>query len=679
MKKVFVYPLIAFLSMMVLPVADAQQEIVVIDNGVPNEELINIVGEPWDQGDGYLEKQGTGNFLWSNAIVGPGDFHVTVNLTIFDLVDSETGRGSAASFQINDMLNEGGQFGSNFGFAGGDGQLFAEGTFFGPFQDMGPTPIQEGEPFQFEFIREGDTYRFLINGEEWLTAPLPDEEPGSVFRGGFYQVALRPHRSRMQVSQLTIVTQTGVPSPIEEKRVFVEDGVPQDVVEVGGIPWEWDENTPYNAFDTGVFSFGNMVLAGEQFHIKARLTIADLDGSAASFTLNGDNHFGFAGGSNQMFIQGDLFGSSQSLGPTVVEDNVPFDFDMIRNGDELFFMINGKEVGRTTFLGGDIFGFAGFRPWRSWMFVHEFSVEPVTEATAWPEVERSLPTGAFYTAGQAIPGVQLTAEIPEGETVNAKVVETAPEGWSLTNINVANGDVTQDGNQITWQMDNASGKVELTYDLTAPDDATDFEVEFNGEIQIPPFSRLVTGTDSLFLKAGIGQINVVEDGVASDYVLQVGDPWTEGDGYLENTARDNYLYANIAIVDVEYHITAHLTLFGMGGTASSIAIQGIPDGSNSNLGFEGGSNQFFIEGNFFGGSQSLGETTLQEATPFVFEMINDDGEISFLIDGETLHTMPYDPEKAFRVGLRPWRSRMQVTDFVIDVTETTAVVDWSLY
>ncbi|MBZ0257895.1 hypothetical protein K8I31_17660, partial [bacterium] len=132
--------------------ANAQDPIQIVQDGVLIEDNAEVIGEPWQQVDGYLQQQGTNQYLWAKPVIGPGDFHVTAVLKMQDMFD-ENDRGAAASFAINDMLQSDGANGSNFGFVGGSGELFLEGNFVSSFTNLGETPISDDQEITLEFIR----------------------------------------------------------------------------------------------------------------------------------------------------------------------------------------------------------------------------------------------------------------------------------------------------------------------------------------------------------------------------------------------------------------------------------------------------------------------------------------------------------------------------------------------
>ena len=152
-------------------------ETVFVADGVPRG--VRHEGAEWTKADGSLECGGTGNFLFAERLLGPGDFHVRARLTVTGLARS------AATFVLGS---------SHFGFEGGGGEMFTEGPLLGR-NNLGPPVVREGQPFDFEAIRQGDVLRFLIDGKEVRRARI---DPNLVLH-----VGLRPWRSTMRVARLS--------------------------------------------------------------------------------------------------------------------------------------------------------------------------------------------------------------------------------------------------------------------------------------------------------------------------------------------------------------------------------------------------------------------------------------------------------------------------------------------
>jgi len=110
------------------------------------------------------------------------------------------------------------------------------------------------------------------------------------------------------------------------------------------------------------------------FRIHARLSMAELDGTAACFFLNMDN-FGFDGRKGRFFLQGAEFGRTRFIGDSSehITATEPFDLELTRKKTTLEFHINGKKICEQEYHDAPI-GWYGLCPWRGVMRVYDFSV-----------------------------------------------------------------------------------------------------------------------------------------------------------------------------------------------------------------------------------------------------------------------------------------------------------------
>ena len=155
-------------------------------------------GKAWTPGDGFLECGGTNNYLYADGLLGSGDFHVSVKLTILNLAKS------AATVVLGS---------SHFGFEGGGGQMFTEGPLLGR-NNLGNPVVGEGKPFLFEAIREGDTLRVLIDGNG---VHQTKTDPKAALN-----IGLRPWRSTMRVTDFSATGNLiAAPEPPFQVDVFV--------------------------------------------------------------------------------------------------------------------------------------------------------------------------------------------------------------------------------------------------------------------------------------------------------------------------------------------------------------------------------------------------------------------------------------------------------------------------
>ena len=153
------------------------------------------------------------------------------------------------------------------------------------------------------------------------------------------------------------------------------------------------------------FLFAGKKLGPGDFHVRARLSLDQLNDSAASFTI-GSNNFGFDGdrpGQHRFFVQGPQFGNTKFLKSTI-KAVTPFDFEAVRKDSKLTISIDGKDVWSTDFSTDQFVRF-GLRPWRATMRVGEFAATGnLIDLPKLPLINPRLPRG--YT----IPMIDLSKD-----------------------------------------------------------------------------------------------------------------------------------------------------------------------------------------------------------------------------------------------------------------------------
>ena len=116
------------------------------------------------------------------------------------------------------------------------------------------------------------------------------------------------------------------------------------------------------------------------FSVRARLSLLEIQGSAASFVVDGENHFGFGGehDSPRMFAEGPLFertGLAELIPLPLVAEHVregrEFEFEAAREGEVLRFTIDGKSL-YSVQVGAGRLGSFGLRPQRARLRVFDF-------------------------------------------------------------------------------------------------------------------------------------------------------------------------------------------------------------------------------------------------------------------------------------------------------------------
>jgi sialidase-1 len=153
--------------------------------------------------------------------------------------------------------------------------------------------------------------------------------------------------------------------------VSVLDGIAQQSTLVEKA-WERDESG-WNAEGTGRFLYARQGLGEGDFTIRARITLARLDGSAAAFVIE-SSHFGFDGRSGTMFLEGPLFAGQSLTKKAPITAGKDFLFEVKRRDNRTTFCIDGTEVHHTDAWKSSIKRI-GLRPWRNHMTVAEFTLE----------------------------------------------------------------------------------------------------------------------------------------------------------------------------------------------------------------------------------------------------------------------------------------------------------------
>lgn len=115
-------------------------------------------------------------------------------------------------------------------------------------------------------------------------------------------------------------------------------------------------------------------IAAGDFTITTNLTLAELNGTAASFML-GSNHFGFDGRGKKFFLEGREF-PKQDLGSNskILTAGQAFDFTVTRKNSQLSFMIDQQPITTFKFHNNEVASF-GFRPHRNTMSISNLSFE----------------------------------------------------------------------------------------------------------------------------------------------------------------------------------------------------------------------------------------------------------------------------------------------------------------
>ncbi|MCL5098018.1 MAG: glycoside hydrolase [Candidatus Omnitrophica bacterium] len=180
------------------------------------------------------------------------------------------------------------------------------------------------------------------------------------------------------------------PSARSDEAVYVHQGQARQVRQSGKT---WKQGDGFiECTGTGNFLYAASALGGGDAKIEARLAIMVIKDTAASFVIGRNNHFGFDGEPDAMFVEGPMFGGLHFL-PLRRSDYIisgkPFNFEVNRQGQRLTFSIDGKEVYAAN-VSGFGYGEFGLRPWRSTMRVYEFSASGSLRTPAVSRVSKSF-------------------------------------------------------------------------------------------------------------------------------------------------------------------------------------------------------------------------------------------------------------------------------------------------
>lgn len=152
---------------------------------------------------------------------------------------------------------------------------------------------------------------------------------------------------------------------------FVTQGKPVSVdIDQG----EWETKDGFLQ-DSGLNSLlvATQTLKPGPFGLHVKLRLINQEKSAASFQL-GESHFGFEGATEQVFVNGPLFGKIKFLGSPddffTSEDW--FDLNVTSDGKTISFCLNDKPVIQVDDPGTG-FDMIALRPWRSTMQVADWS------------------------------------------------------------------------------------------------------------------------------------------------------------------------------------------------------------------------------------------------------------------------------------------------------------------
>jgi hypothetical protein len=158
---------------------------------------------------------------------------------------------------------------------------------------------------------------------------------------------------RLILVSLAISAMFGI-SALADELIVVKNGKALQA-RYEGSPWQ-SSAKGLSSEGTGKFLYATRVPGQGDFNISARLKLAHLEGTAASFVING-SHIGFDGRGGNLFSEGPLFGDkTSSIGKSdaLLNPDKLFTFEVIREQGTTRFLKDNKEILRKEGWNGPI-------------------------------------------------------------------------------------------------------------------------------------------------------------------------------------------------------------------------------------------------------------------------------------------------------------------------------------
>ena len=191
-----------------------------------------------------------------------------------------------------------------------------------------------------------------------------------------------------------------------------------------GLLSRWTDGDGFVESTGTHYLFAKRGLGPGDFTVRARLSLAALNGSAAAFIM-GPDKFGFEGSHRRMFVQGPNIGAGTTIGEPedFITPDQPFNLVIRRTGNTYTFRIDGKHVWTTNFNVKAITS-VGLRPWRATMRIYDFSIEGNLIEAQLPELAAVSKRISWTKSQEARRRLQKLAGTDEFETA---LLATSPE------------------------------------------------------------------------------------------------------------------------------------------------------------------------------------------------------------------------------------------------------------
>ena len=148
----------------------------------------------------------------------------------------------------------------------------------------------------------------------------------------------------------------------------------------------------------------------------------------------------------------------------------------------------------------------------------------------------------------------------------------------------------------------------------------------------------------------------------------VGLPWTQADGHLTSVGDRSRLYGNQAIGTGHFHLRARLVIPKLTRQDPEVGI-----GPYSHIRLDANGGRLIIGGPLFVPDEQMirytiigkNEGHIEAGTPFLFEAVGRDGQITFLLNGDAIHTTALLRDTIGPVSLFPAAGSLEVLDFSV--------------
>ncbi|MEZ4952705.1 MAG: sialidase family protein [Saprospiraceae bacterium] len=201
----------------------------------------------------------------------------------------------------------------------------------------------------------------------------------------------------------------------------IKDFVPviQNGIQINTVPMgnKWKAADGYIFCSGKGDDFDNMMYSSfyvndNDFHVKMKISF-DTIGETTSIFLFFNNHFGFdsddkgPGTKERLFMYTPKYDSLLYFQPSaeMFSPNVPFQFEVIRTGDSISFLIDQHLVTKqsTDFFSGPLRGSMGIRPWRNRIKIYDWAISGQTEP--FPDIDYVFKNGEGEYACFRIPAI----------------------------------------------------------------------------------------------------------------------------------------------------------------------------------------------------------------------------------------------------------------------------------